>query len=179
MAAGQHQENFINALAGQSRADGQRVFVYIGIVGKQAGVRAKDDIDEFLCFGVGLSEFVQLVSVDGEQNAGSIVLFICIFQISGTCQYFQGTVCLYREMLEVTAELIQIEGKGTPQTVSHRHLEIVVHIFIYFADVFFVGECVGNPFTECCFIALGIEQDGISFLSVSPRTSGFLEIGLG
>ena len=86
---------------------------------------------------------------------------------------------MYREILEVTAEFIQIEGKGTSQTVSHRHLEIVVHIVIFFADVFCVGECVGKPFAECCFIALGIEQDGISFLSVSPRTSGFLEIGLG
>ena len=44
----------------------------------------------FSGFGVGLAEFVQLVSVDGEQNAGSIVLFICIFQISGTCQYFKA-----------------------------------------------------------------------------------------
>ena len=56
---------------------------------------------------------------------------------------------------------------------------IILKMFVDIQDVFFFGKGVDNTFVECHLVGFGVQDDGISFLSVSSGTSGFLKIGLG
>ena len=82
-------------------------------------------------------------------------------------------------MLEITAELIDIEREGAASSVSHRHLVIEVDVFVNFADVTFFGKRIAYPLFECDFIAGTEQQYGIGFHAVSSCSSGFLKVGFG
>lgn len=100
---------------------------------------------------------VKLVALQGEYHPRCIVLFIGVLQVSGLSQNFQGTVYLDGEVLEITAELIDVEGIGTAQAISHCHLVIVVDVFVYFQNVFLRGEGIRDPFLQGSLVAAGIQ----------------------
>ena len=79
-------------------------------------------------------------------------------------------------MLEVPAKLIDVEGVGAAQSVPHSHLVVIVEVFVYFPDVFFIRECIGNAFVQVGLVALGGKQYGIGFQTISTGTTGFLKV---
>ena len=125
------------------------------------------------------ADAVQFFLGDGKHDARGIVLFISVLQIACASQDFQGTVGLYGKMLEITAELIDVEREGAASSVSHGHLVIEVDVFVNLSDVAFFGEGVANPLFECDFIAGTEQQYGIGFHAVSSCSSGFLKVGFG
>ena len=106
-------------------------------------------------------------------------MLVGIFQIPRTGKYFQGTVRLYGEVLEVAAELFQIEGIHASQSVAHRHLEVIVDVLIYVAHVFLVGKGVGDTLVQVALVVLGVEEYGIGFQPVASAASRFLEVCFG
>ena len=83
-------------------------------------------------------------------------MFVGILQISGTGKYLQCAVYLYGEMLEVTAELIDVERFGAAQSVAHRHLVVVVYLLVNLAYVVFFGEGVCHSFAHYALVGLGV-----------------------
>ena len=82
-------------------------------------------------------------------------------------------------MLEITAELIDVEREGAASSVSHGHLVIEVDVFVNLTDVTFFGKCIAYPLFERDFIAGTEQQYGIGFHTVSTCSSGFLKVGFG
>ena len=178
-SSGEHDERVVHLLAGQSRAYGQGVLADVGIVGEQPRVRAQDDIDELLGVGIILLQAIELVPMEGEDETRSIVLLVGIFQVACPRQDFQGTVRLHGEVLEVTAELIEVESEGASQAVAHSHLEIIVDVLVHIAYVVLLGEGVADSLVEGGLVALAEEQHGEGLLSVASGTSCLLEVSLG
>ena len=52
-------------------------------------------------------------------------------------------------------------------------------MFVYLTDIVFFGKSIGDTFVQDGFVAAGIQQNGIRFLSVASGTSRFLKIGFG
>ena len=143
-------------MATQSASYFQGFLVDVYIVRKQSGIGTEYHIDQFFNISIVFLKLVQFFPLEGEYQAGSIVLFIGIFQITGPVQDFQGTVHLYGEVFEVMAEFIDVEWVGASESVSHSHLVVELDVFVYFADVFLVGKSIRNAFVECGLVALGI-----------------------
>jgi hypothetical protein len=52
------------------------------------------------------------------------------------------------EVVELPAEVIDIELSRDPITVARRYLVIIGEVIVYLADILFLGEGVADAFTE-------------------------------
>ena len=104
-------------------------------------------------------------------------MFVGVFQVSGQGEYAQGAVDGYGEVVELAAEVFDVELAHAVQSVAHGHLVVVLQVFVDLADVVRVGEGVGDAVFQCCLVLGVVEDDGVGFLSVASGPSGFLEVG--
>ena len=91
-----------------------------------------------------------------KKDAGSIILFVRIFQITGLRQYLQRTVYRDRKVFEFPAEFFQIKFADTLETVAHRHLIVILQMLVNIENILFVGEGVCHPFVQGSLIRFGI-----------------------
>ena len=88
-------------------------------------------MNEFLGWLAQLTQLVKFFSSEGEEQTRCVVLLVGIFDVARLGQDFQGTVYGYGEVFELAAKVFDVELAHTIFPVAHRHLVIVLQMFIY------------------------------------------------
>ena len=144
-AFGQCHQYVVDLLACQPGTYGQGCFADISIIREHSCVRTEDGLYQCFRFRSHFAQLVQFIPAEREQDTRSIVLLVRIFQITGLGQYFQCTVHRNRKIFEFPAELFDIEFADTLESVSHRHLIVILQMFVDIEYVFLVGKCIRYP----------------------------------
>lgn len=145
---GESLQRLIDLMRLHATLVGYHTLVDEAVVGKESSVVAEQgDDDTFLIGGVA-AETVEIVTGDKESHTCLVVLLLCILDIAGTLQNLQGSMHTDGEVVELPAEVIDIELSRDSITVTRRYLVIIGEVIVYLADILFLGEGVADAFTE-------------------------------
>ena len=83
-------------------------------------------------------------------------MFAGIFQITSLSQDFQCAVHRNGEVLELAAEIFDVELTHAFQSVSHCHLVVVLKMLVHIFDVLLFRKSVGYALVQRGLVRLGI-----------------------
>ena len=89
-----------------------------------------------------------------------------------------SAIAYYLGLLEPAAEVLEVELAYAAQAVAHRHLVVVLQVFVHLFYIVFFGEGVRDASFQRGLVRRGVEDDGVGLLPVAAGASRFLEVGL-
>ena len=174
----QSRKHEVGLWQGESYLLGEERFVNEHVVGEHAAIVAQQYDDEFVLYLCEAVEPVEFFAVDEEMHTRAVFRFLGIVDVAGAGENLQRAVYLDGEVLEVVAELVDVEFERASHGAAHAYLVEIGQMVIDLPHVFFVGEGVGDAFVQLAFVAAVVEHCAERRFSVASCASRFLEIGL-
>ena len=123
-------------------------------------------------------ESVEGISLEYEVESGMVFTFLFIPYISGIAEQVERGVCRHWKLMESAAERLHGEVESPSLCLANADLKEVGDVFVGLPDVIERRVGLFDAPIEGSDVLVVVEQHGVGCPSVTPRTSGLLEVCL-